>query len=225
VPTKSRYRLARYLWLPALFVLSCDLTTLVRSAPSLPSPVPGALNTIVAQTAAAAYTGTASNATVIPTLTSTLMAPPTATPTVAPTETPTFIFRLSTFTPTRLPTATAASSGSSSATGQGCQLVSQSPDDGTHFDAKKTFTASWKVKNTGSDTWDSNSVDFAFFSGTKMYTGATLHDLPSSVAVGDSITLTIAMAAPKDPGSYKTVWALRLNKNDFCHVNLRIVVP
>lgn len=202
----------------ALLVISCDLATLMP-VQSMPSPIPGVVNTIVAETAAAAATQTAANITVVPTWTPSLTPEPTRTPSLTPSLTPTFIFRLATRTPTRRPTSTAGSTS-----GLACQLVSQSPDDGARFDAKENFTATWKVKNTGDATWDSNSVDFAFLSGTKMYRAAAVYDLPSSVAVGDPITLSVPMAAPKNSGSYRTVWTLRQGNDDFCHVDLRIVV-
>jgi hypothetical protein len=211
----------RCLWLLSLVVISCDITSLVVPAGPVPSPVPGAVDTIVARTAAAASTQTAAKVTLVPTGTASATPPPSETPTPTPSPSPTFVFVLPTLTPTKKPTATSESSTA----GFGCQLLSQSPPDGAKFAAKENFKVTWKIKNTGLAKWDAGTVDFAYFSGTKMFTGAQFYDLPKDVGIDGSITLSVPMAAPRNSGSFKTVWALKRGKSDFCHVDLQIVVP
>lgn len=218
--TKARRSIIRYLLLLTLLVISCDLSSLVAPAGPVPSPVPGVVDTIVAMTAAAAYTQTAANITVVPTMTSTFTPTTTDTPTPTLSPTPTFIFILASLTPTRQPTATGQASG-----GYGCQLTAQTPANGTHFAPKKTFGVKWTIKNTGENDWDSTNVDFEYLSGQKMFTGAAIYDLPNSIAVGKSVTLNVPMAAPKADGTYNSVWSVKQGKNDFCHVNIRIIVP
>jgi len=201
-----------------LLVISCDLASLVPPAAPIPSPVPGAVDTIVAQTAAAASTQTAANAP--PTSPASSTPPPSNTPTPTPSPTPTFFFVLASLTPTRRPTST-----SETVAGFGCQLVSQSPADGSHFAKKQNFKATWKIKNTGKEPWDSGSVDFTYLSGSKMFVGSQAYDLPDSVGVDGSVSLSVPMAAPKNSGEFRTVWTLRQGKADFCHVDLQIVVP
>ncbi len=87
----------------------------------------------------------------------------------------------------------------------------------------EAFTVSWKVKNTGAVTWDTNSVDFIYVSGAKL-ASVKVADLPNSVAVGDTIALTLGMNAPGANGTYKTVWTLHHGKTQFCKVNISIVV-
>ncbi len=181
----------------------------------MPTLGPGGINTIIAQTAGAADTQTAALIPASPTPTQTPTA--TRTPTVTPSLTPTFIFILATRSKTPTP-------GSSSSSGDlGCTLISQSPEDGATMKKNQSFTVSWKVKNTGLSTWDSNSVDFVYVSGAKL-ASVKVADLPNSVAVGDNITLKLAMNAPAASGSYKTVWTLRQGKTQFCKVNISIVV-
>ena len=183
-----------------------------------PSPAPtlgpGALNTVVAQTAGAAATQTA--ALLTPTFTPSPTPSPTRAPTQTPSPTPTFLFILSTLS--RTPTLGPASGDLS------CALLSQSPDDGASMNKNQSFTVSWKVRNVGSSGWDANAVDFVYLSGTKM-ASARAADLPASVAPGDSVTLKIGMNAPSDSGNYKTVWTLRQGKIEFCRLNIQIVVP
>ena len=80
------------------------------------------------------------------------------------------------------------------------------------------------MKNTGSSTWDSESVDFAYSSGAKIHK-KQFYDLPSDVPVGQALTLSVSMQAPTAAGTYYTVWSLRRGETIFCHVNLTIVVP
>ena len=152
----------RCLWLLSLVVISCDITSLVVPAGPVPSLVPGAVDTIVARTAAAASTQTAAKVTLVPTGTASATPPPSETPTPTLSPSPTFVFVLPTLTPTKKPTATSESSTA----GFGCQLLSQSPPDGSKFAAKDNFKVTWKIKNTGLAKWDAATVDFAYFSGT-----------------------------------------------------------
>ena len=79
-------------------------------------------------------------------------------------------------------------------------------------------------KNVGTSTWDKASIDFAYISGSKFQAKFDVIDLPADVSPGNSVELTIDMLAPKDPGSYQTIWALRQGTIVFCYVSLNIVV-
>ena len=194
-----------------VLLLSCDMASLL--VPQAPALEPGAVNTIVVQTAQAAASQTA--AAMPPTETPTLTPVPTRTASVTPSLTPTFLFLLS--TPTRTPTV-AASSGDFA-----CLLTKQTPDDGATMTKNENFTVSWTVQNSGQATWNSNNVDFVYVSGAKMAT-VKAADLPKSVAPGQSITLTLSMVAPSSTNNYKTVWTLQQGKNGFCRLTINIVV-
>ncbi len=181
----------------------------------MPTLGPGGIDTIVAQTAGAAATQTAALIPPSPTPTETPTA--TRTPTVTPSLTPTFLFILATRSKTPTP-------GASSSSGDfACSLISQSPADGATMKKNEAFTVTWKVKNTGAVTWDTNSVDFIYVSGAKL-ASVKVADLPNSVAVGDTIALKLGMNAPGANGTYKTVWTLHHGKTQFCKVNISIVV-
>jgi len=200
-----------------ILVISCDVSFLLPSAPTFPTAAPGVVETIVAGTAEAAQTQTAVlvPATFTPTFTPTV----TRTPTLTPTFTPTFIFRLRTATPKKTPISTLGSTSGDYA----CKLLDQDPADGTIINAKADFDAVWEVRNTGSASWDENSIDFAFFNGDKLHERA-IYDLSKSVNSGGSINLIVDMVAPKADGKYRTVWSLRHGNDDFCRVTLTIVV-
>ena len=85
------------------------------------------------------------------------------------------------------------------------------------------FDATWKVKNIGTKTWDQNSVDFVYDSGTDM-AKRDGYDLNSSVKSGQEISLAADMIAPTKNGNYTTTWALRVGSDEFCKMSLTINV-
>ena len=196
-----------------LLLISCDVSTLISNQ-QIPTPIPGAINLIVAQTAAAAATQTA--AIIPPTLTPTLTPFPTQTPLDTPTVTPTFIFLLPTFTPTITPT--------DASTVFTCSLMSQSPGNGTHFAPSQSFTLTWKVRNTGSSNWIQKDVYIEYVSGAQ-FTGTTVIEIPKALASGNFFNLVINMTAPSKIGNYTTHWTLTADGEDFCSLSMQIKVP
>jgi hypothetical protein len=190
----------------------------VLAPPPAPTLEPGRLNSIVAQTAAAAATQTAayvSTATPIPTTTQLI----TTTPTEIPSLTPTFIFRLATATK---PKPTSSGSGSSSDS-YDCRVLSHSPGDGTSFSPNTDFDARWQVKNTGLKGWDVNSADYRYLSGDKL--GLTnLYDFPKTVYIGGRVDLTVHMRAPGKAGTYSTTWQIHIGHDHFCNMQITIEV-
>jgi hypothetical protein len=114
------------------------------------------------------------------------------------------------------------SSGSSSDP-YACQILSVSPANGTTMNKESDFDATWKVKNTGTKTWDENSVDFIYVSGTEMNKRPG-YDLSNSVKSGQQVSLGADMVSPKKSGTYSTTWALRVGDNEFCKMTLTINV-
>lgn len=209
------------------------LTVIMACAPTLATPFPtadpGLINTFIAQTANAAASQTAA---VVPsdTPTDTPTPTPESTQTPSPTPTATVIFILSSPTSLVLPTSislgvTATSSGSASTSSDdlACQVISVSPANGTTFDPRASFDATWRVKNIGQQAWDHNSIDVVYNSGARIHkTGG--YDLDSNVKVGEIIDLTVEMRAPRDSGSYTTHWILQASANVFCKMSLTINV-
>ncbi len=70
---------------------------------------------------------------------------------------------------------------------------------------------SFTIKNTGGRAWNTNFY-LKFVSGvsgqTQTGTPVTIAYVPSSVAVGSSVTLVIDMVAPSTTGTYSSNWAL-----------------
>ncbi len=233
---RSQYRLALLLGLASLVASGCVISIRIPSSPGLPGAFSGNINTIIAATAAAAQTQTAEL--LGPSLTPTWTPLPTHTPSLTPSPTPTFIFIIGGgHTPVNSATPgggviTWTNTPSPSDRLDGCILLSQTPADGTHFAARASFTVAWKVENTGSAVWRKNTVDFAYYSGTRMYT-KQVYSLPVDIPRWEYVTLKVPMTAPRNSGTYRTVWSLRRGQvaypnpstDTFCHVDLTIRVP
>jgi Ig-like domain-containing protein len=219
-----------FAWLMALgMILACVPSF---TAPQISTPVPGAVNTFIAQTSDAASTRTAA---AMPTFTPTATTTPTPrnTDTPVPTETPTFIFLLPTLTP--IPTFTrvtipggggggsGSGGGGSNSSSYSCQVISVDPPNGTAFNSRDDFDAVWRVRNNGQKAWDRNSVDYIFLSGDQFHK-VSGYDLSSNVKAGETLNLTADMQAPKNAGTYTTRWTLRVGSNNFCTLSLSIVV-
>jgi Ig-like domain from next to BRCA1 gene len=209
-----------FLLLAALFLLlACALPGLQFPVAPNPTAVRDTIQTIVVATAGAAQTQTAL---VLPPPSDT----PTATlePSLTPTETPTatatiiFIIPTHTYTPTEtsLPTAT-------SSIGSGCELVDQSPANGTVYGSRERFNVVWRLKNTGDQTWRSDSIDFFHSSGRDMHEN-DIYDLPKNVRTGGEVTFRVEMRAPGKAGTYTSTWTLGTQNDALCEVSVRIVV-
>ena len=216
-----------YLFTTVAFILACVPAIAITPYPTTD---PNVLNTVIVQTANAASTQTAAaqpTATFTPSMTPTQ---PTQTP--SPTATSTVIFILSSPTQIVVPTFTLISSSSggsgsgssgSSSDPYACQILSVNPANGTTMKQDTDFDATWKVKNTGTKTWDQNSVDFVYDSGTDM-AKRDGYDLNSNVKSGQEISLGADMVAPTKNGNYTTTWTLRVGSDEFCKMSLTINV-
>jgi hypothetical protein len=212
----------------------CEISIVLPEAPGLSGPVRGNFNTIVASTARAAETMTAVYITPSATPTWTPLA--TSTPSLTPTPTPTFLYIIGNRTPTRSPTPGYYYYPTSTLSAidylDGCALLSQTPGDGSYFDPRESFTVAWKVRNTGSRIWYRDTVEFAYSSGTRMY-DKQVYQLPVNIPRQEYVTLKVSMTAPRNSGTYRTVWSLRRgdvaypnsNVDYFCHVDLTIRGP
>jgi hypothetical protein len=210
------------IWFAALaLILAC----VPAIAQPFPTADPNAVGTFIAQTANAASSQTAAAQ---PTLTYTPTLTPTRlTDTPSPTATATVIFILSTPTPLVIPTFTFISGGGSgsgtSSADFSCQVISVSPANGTSFNPRADFDATWRVRNNGQRTWDRNSIDFIYDSGDRIHK-VSGYDLSANVRSGDTTNFSADMEAPQNPGTYSTAWTLRRGNNDFCKMSLTIVV-
>jgi hypothetical protein len=104
-----------------------------------------------------------------------------------------------------------------------CRLVWQSPRNGVTFDPLETFSAGWKIMNTGSTTWDENTVEFTYLGGAKLYDDPLVR-LKASVPPGQAVVLSVEMKTPRNPTRYTSYWSLREGNTFFCTLMLSIYV-
>jgi hypothetical protein len=82
------------------------------------------------------------------------------------------------------------------------------PDD-TVLDPDTTFDKTWRLKNTGSCTWNSDYV-LIFDHGDSLDAPASVLLTNGKVRPGETIDATVPdMTAPSDPGTFQGFWKLR----------------
>jgi hypothetical protein len=133
--------------------------------------------------------------------------PAEASPTDESTETPTL-----TLTPrntsTRYPTATPMSSFTPMTI---CDRAGNIQDitipDGTAVNSGTEFTKTWRLKNTGSCTWNQN-FHLVFYTGDKMGAASEIN-LTKTVSPGQTADISVDLTAPNNLGTYTGYWKLR----------------
>lgn len=80
------------------------------------------------------------------------------------------------------------------------------PDD-SKMTPGQAFTKTWRLQNIGTCTW-SRSYSVELFSGDQMGAPASV-PLPSDVAPGQTIDISVDMTAPQAGGDYQGNWKLR----------------
>jgi len=137
-----------------------------------------------------------------PTITPTV--PPTATPAVTATLAP--LPTLAGVLPTLPPLATSTSIAA--ATGDKALYVTQSPADNTSVKTNQVFNIIWRLRNTGTTTWN-NQYTYRFYSAAnKLPTSANGYNLTQNVPPNSEVELKVVATAPGTPGTYDTRWVI-----------------
>ena len=79
--------------------------------------------------------------------------------------------------------------------------------DGTRLSPGESFVKTWRLRNSGSTTW-TRAYALVFANGSQM-NALALIPLAGPVAPGEMIDVSVTLAAPKNPGTYKGYWELR----------------
>ena len=106
-------------------------------------------------------------------------------------------------------------------------LVSQKPPDNSLLTAKKAYTFTWVVQNTGTIKWDQNEYDVIFVSsssGSSTLAGSSVYNLPKTVMPGETLTLSGSFTTPAKAGSYTETWAIAQTKKVVCSFDITIQV-
>jgi Ig-like domain from next to BRCA1 gene len=107
------------------------------------------------------------------------------------------------------PTATTAPASAAGCTDSAI-YVSDDGKDGTAYAPGATFKKTWKLRNTGTCTWDSNYMIY-YVSGSTMTQQPAYLLVPQGVQVapGADVDVSIDMAAPSTVGDHRADWELR----------------
>ena len=122
-----------------------------------------------------------------------------------------------------LPTLTIAptntQAGPPTSTPQPCNqalYISETIADGTEYNVGTDFDKSWRLKNIGTCTWNTN-YKMIFADGDKM-DGPSAKNLTQSVAPGEQYDFVLDLKAPNTAGTYKGYWKVADDKgNVFVH--------
>jgi len=90
-------------------------------------------------------------------------------------------------------------------------VVDATIPDGTVVAPGSSLYKTWRLQNTGTCTW-STSYAIVFYGGTKMGAPSVVY-LPTSVAPGATVDVSVNMTAPSISGHYRGYWMLRNASN------------
>jgi hypothetical protein len=90
------------------------------------------------------------------------------------------------------------------------QYISDDGLDGTAYPPNSAFTKTWKLKNTGTCTWDSTYLVYQI-SGALMtqQPGYWLLKQGQEIEPGETVDVSIGMTSPLENGSYRSYWGLK----------------
>ena len=188
-----------------ILVLVAALTFLAACAPTTPvEPTPdvNVIRTSAASTVVAELTLTAAF------FTPTTQPLPTETPTLDPalipaTETPISLVTLDPTTAALTPDALCDDYSFDLTT------LDVTVPDGTPMTPGQDFTKTWKIKNTGICTWDTNyKAIFSYSAPPNERMNAQPLPLTTLVAPGQEVDVSVQFKAPTTPGEYKGYWQM-----------------
>jgi hypothetical protein len=108
--------------------------------------------------------------------------------------------------PTLPPLATSTSVAS--ATGDKALYVTQSPSDNTSVKTGQTFNVIWRLRNTGTTTWNNQYVYRFYSAANKLSTSANGYNLTTTVPPNGEVELKAVATASSTPGTYDTRWVI-----------------
>lgn len=86
------------------------------------------------------------------------------------------------------------------------KFVSETVEDGADYSPNQSFTKTWRLKNIGTCTWNTN-YKLVFFDGDKM-SGPSSKNLTQSVSPGEQVDISVDLKAPAAAGTYKGFWKI-----------------
>ena len=87
------------------------------------------------------------------------------------------------------------------------EFISETVPDDTEFTTGETFTKTWRLKNIGTCTWNTN-YKLVFYSGDRMG-GPEEQNLTQTVAPGEQVDINVDLEAPASEGTYEAIWKMK----------------
>lgn len=202
--TRKRWLLWSLFLLISLALAACQM-------PGTQETSEAVLETAAAQTVAAGYTQTAiaqvaQEATQVVQTQTALAEMPTNTPTNTP-----------------MPTPTNTEEIEDVACLQADFVEDVTIEDRSVLDESEPFTKIWRLENIGECTWTTD-YQVVFDSGYKMGAPYAMH-LPKTVEPGETVDISLDMAAPDSPGTYTGYWMLKSDKGEYFGVGDDGITP
>ncbi|MBE2201077.1 MAG: hypothetical protein IAE79_20860 [Anaerolinea sp.] len=119
--------------------------------------------------------------------------------------------------PTAVPTTAtspAATAVPTACTNSAALVSDVSVPDGTQFAANTGFNKIWRIKNSGTCTWDS-SYNLVHAGGHLLGAVASAFPLRDTVFPGQTIDLTVSMVSPATANTYQSDWKLQTPQGQF----------
>lgn len=93
------------------------------------------------------------------------------------------------------------------------RFQSETIPDGTQMKSEESFVKSWRIRNDGTCTWNTN-YKFVFSQGDRMG-GQQVQNLSAQVVPGEMADFTVNLKAPKEDGVYKGYWKLQSDEGEY----------
>jgi len=92
-------------------------------------------------------------------------------------------------------------------------FITENTPDGTQYTPKKSFTKSWRFRNDGTCTWNTN-YQLVFYSGDQMG-GPAAKNFTQNVFPGEQVDISVNLKSPPAVGTYLGYWKLRSDSGEF----------
>ena len=101
-------------------------------------------------------------------------------------------------------------------------FISETVEDGTDFDPNDNFTKTWRLKNDGTCTWNTN-YKLVFVDGDQM-SGSSSKNLTQPVEPGEQVDLSVNLKAPGSEGTYKGYWKVADDEGEYFVHNIWVEI-
>ena len=102
------------------------------------------------------------------------------------------------------------------------QFISETVLDGTELATGQSFEKTWRLKNIGTCTWNSN-YELVFDSGDQM-SGTSTVSLGQQVKPGESVDVGVTLKVPSEEGTYRGNWKVRDDQGAFFVNNIYVEI-